>query len=61
MRRRRVRQTVGLEERLAASARDDPERARSLPPVREWEDFAPSREAHRRSYADDRMAHDAIN
>ena len=38
-RRRRVRQTVGLEERLAASARDDRERARSLPPGREREDL----------------------
>lgn len=38
-RRRRIKQTVGLEERLAAQARDDRERARSLPPGREREDL----------------------
>jgi hypothetical protein len=37
--RRRVKQTVGLEERLALQARDDRERARSLPPGREREDL----------------------
>lgn len=37
--RRRVKQTVGLEERLAGQARDDRERARSLPPGKEQEDL----------------------
>lgn len=37
--RRRVKQTVGLEERLAGQARDDRERARSLPPGKEREDL----------------------
>ena len=37
--RRRVKQSVGLEERLAGQARDDRERARSLPPGKEREDL----------------------
>ena len=37
--RRRAKQTVRLEERLALRARDDRERARSLPPGREREDL----------------------
>ena len=37
--RRRVLQTVGLEERPARQARHDRERARSLPPGKEREDL----------------------
>lgn len=37
--RRRIKQTVGLEERLAGQARDDRERARSLPPGKQREDL----------------------
>jgi hypothetical protein len=37
--RRRVKQTLGLEERLALQARDDRERARSLPPGKDREDL----------------------
>ena len=37
--RRRAKQTVRLEERLALRARDDRNRARSLPPGREREDL----------------------
>jgi hypothetical protein len=37
--RRRAKQTVRLEERLALQARDDRERARSLPPGKEREDL----------------------
>ena len=37
--RRRVRQTVALEDRLALRARDDRERARSIPPGKEREDL----------------------
>ena len=37
--RRRAKQTVRLEERLALRARDDRNRARSLPPGKEREDL----------------------
>ena len=37
--RQRAKQSVRLEERLALRARDDRERARSLPPGREREDL----------------------
>jgi hypothetical protein len=37
--RRRVKQTVGLEERLKLRAGDDRKRARSLPPGKEREDL----------------------
>ena len=37
--RRRTKQTVRLEERLALWARDDRKRARSLPPGKEREDL----------------------
>ncbi|MCA6103612.1 hypothetical protein J6525_35050 [Bradyrhizobium sp. WSM 4400] len=37
--RRRAKQTVRLEERLALQARRDRERARSLPPGKEREDL----------------------
>jgi len=58
--RRRAKQTVALEERLALRAKDDRERARSLPPSKEREDSSPPREAHRRSRANDRISCDAV-
>jgi hypothetical protein len=38
-RRRRVRQTVSLQDRLAQQARDDRDQARRLPPGREREEL----------------------